>query len=94
MVNWDTADFSLENMEVRDLDLSALCQPLRPGHVLFPLGRNFTAALDVCRKMRANMTVVHDRETQTRLNKIYRDSPFVEWTGRKQSQKTKKSKQS
>ena len=82
VVNWETATFELENMEARDLDRDALCRPLRPGHVLFPMGRNFTAALDVCRKMRANMTVVHDRKTQTELNDIYRESPFVEWTGR------------
>ena len=82
LVDWDTAEFVLENMVEVDLEPAAMCTPLRPGHVIFPRPRNISAARDVCRKMRANMTVVHDRKTQTELNDIYRESPFVEWTGR------------
>ena len=75
LVDWDTAEFVLENMVEVDLEPAAMCTPLRPGHVVFPRPRNISAARDVCRKMRAHMSVVTDAETQKELIGIFLASP-------------------
>lgn len=63
--------------------MEQLCKPLRPGHVFFPDKRNMTSALDICRKMRAQISVVTNRQTQDLLIEAYRESPYTIWTGRK-----------
>ena len=77
VVNWDKANFDLENMIIHNLPQNSICQPLRLGHVFFPHGDTFSAADEMCQKLRAKMTVVHDRETQTMLHKVYKNSPFI-----------------
>ena len=82
IVNWDSAEFELENMEVKHLPKSEVCEPLQPGHVFFPHGENFHSAVSVCKKMRAQMTVVDTPELQNQLNKVFNQSPYVGWSKR------------
>ena len=50
-----------------------MCQPLRPGHVLFPERRNMTSGLDLCKKMKANVSVVDSESTLNELAVAYQD---------------------
>ena len=83
IVNWDSADFELENMEARQLPESEICQPLQPGEVFFPHGESFHSAANVCNRLRSQMTVIDTQELQNKLSKIYKESPFVAWSKRK-----------
>ncbi|TRY70496.1 hypothetical protein TCAL_02367 [Tigriopus californicus] len=81
VVNWEESEFELENMVEDEIKMEQLCKPLRPGHVFFPDKRNMTSALDICRKMRARISVVASRQTQDLLIEVYRESPYTIWTG-------------
>ena len=84
-MNWEKANFELENMIVQDLPQRAICQPLRLGHVFFPHDETFAGADKFCQKMRAKMTVVRNQETQTMLNGVYANSPSIGWSKREKT---------
>ena len=69
VINWDTAKWDLANMTSEQQDISHVCKPIRPGHVVLPEMRNFTTHVSMCRKLRGGATVVKDMETQLRLSK-------------------------
>lgn len=58
LVSWNTAQWDLVNMAAEESTQAEICKPERPGHILFPEDRNMSSAIDVCRKMRANVSVV------------------------------------
>ena len=75
LVNWDTASLSLTNMEHRDEPMSTLCVPTRPGHVLFPDKRNFSAMIDLCEMFHGTASVITDKETQDELFSMFKKEP-------------------
>ncbi len=64
LLNWEEAPLELVNMTERRVSVDSICKPVRPGHVIFPLRRNFTSHLAICRKMRGLPSVVRDQRTQ------------------------------
>ena len=71
LVSWETAKWKLENMVEEIVTQDDLCKPLRPGHVLFPERRNMTSGIDLCMKMKANVSVVDSARTLNELVNIY-----------------------
>lgn len=59
-------------MVEESITVSEMCKPLRPGHTLFPERRNMTSGMDLCRKMKANVSVVNSQSTLNELATIYR----------------------
>ena len=56
-----------------------MCKPSRPGNVVMPNQRNFSAHMETCQKFGGKTTVVRDMETQTTLGKIVEShEPCVE----------------
>ena len=68
-LNWDTAQWELVNMTTDFQDVSTICKPIRPGHVVLPEMRNFTSHTAMCRKFRGGTSVVQDLESQMVLSK-------------------------
>ena len=60
-------------MVEEDISLEDICQPRRPGHVLFPEKRNATSSLSLCQKMKAQMSVPTTRAHQAVMDQIYLD---------------------
>ena len=77
IVNWDSAEFMLQNMVMINVPKNEVCQPLQPGHVFFPHGEDFNSAVSVCKKMRSEMTVVDDQDLQHKLSKVFQKSTYV-----------------
>lgn len=73
LLDWDRATLDLVNMTAREEDPAELCRPVRPGHVIFPLRRNFSESVSLCRKMRGLTSVMKDRETQDALRGVLRE---------------------
>ena len=67
LVNWDNANLTLVNMTSRDVSAESVCVPPRPGHVLFPERRNFSAHSALCARMRGRPSVVRSREDQEEM---------------------------
>ncbi len=55
-------------MTVEDQSMETLCIPPRPGHVVFPMKRNFTAHTAICRKMKGVASVIRDEETRLQMD--------------------------
>lgn len=55
-------------MVEEDLTMEDLCQPPKPGHILFPEGRNMSSAINICSRMRAEVSVVSDQSIMLNLN--------------------------
>ena len=53
-------------------DMSTICKPIRPGHVILPEARNFSAHVAACKKLRGGTTVVHDYRTEVMLKEELR----------------------
>ena len=64
LVNWDKSTFDIINMTIEDQPMKALCIPPRPGHVPFPMRRNFTTHMELCQKMKGITSVVKDEKTR------------------------------
>ena len=75
VINWDKAEFDLVNMRVLEYSEEDVCVPPKPGDVMFPELRNFTAHAAICRLMRGRPTVVTSQEQQTRLVKEFSNYP-------------------
>ncbi len=67
-MNWDTVGLELENMSEVDVSMESVCVPPRPGHVIMPMKRNFSAHMDVCSKFKGVASVIRDAETQKNMN--------------------------
>ena len=81
LVSWETAEWSVANMTEESLTTEQMCKPLRPGHVLFPERRNMTSAIDICHKMKAQVSVVDSASMVDELVRKYDkvlgvDEPF------------------
>lgn len=68
LVNWDTAEFELVNMTLKEVDVSSICIPPRPGHVILPEKRSFHDHMDMCLKFRGVPSTITDAQTQTWMN--------------------------
>lgn len=66
-MNWETANFDVENMDVLETSEDSLCIPVRPGHVLMPNFRTFTDLAAVCNKFHGRSSVVTTKELQDEL---------------------------
>ena len=77
VLNWDEAEFDVVNMTEVEYSVDRVCKPQRPGHVIFPEKRNFTASVEICRKMRGRHSVADSLATQTELIKTFNAFPFV-----------------
>ena len=69
IVNWDTVTLDLVNMTEHDRHMDELCIPIRPGHVAFPMKRNFTSHVSLCNKLKGMASVVRDNNTMVWMNK-------------------------
>ena len=67
LVDWDMAQWNLVNMAEVETKTVEICKPERPGHILFPEDRNMSSAIDVCRKMKANVSVVTSQQVMDEL---------------------------
>ena len=67
MVSWDDASFELVNMTEGSATMESVCVPIRPGHVLMPNLRNFSAHHSLCKKFHGITSVIHSQETQDAL---------------------------
>ena len=76
VLDWDEGEFDVVNMTVEDYSVDRVCKPQRPGHVIFPEKRNFTAAVEICRKMRGQISAVDSKRTMDALVKTFNDFPF------------------
>lgn len=65
-----------------DVPLNLICRPLRPGHVHFPEEKDLAEALDICFKMRAQISVVTSEMVQNELIALYNQTPNVSKGGR------------
>lgn len=74
LVSWKTALWKLENMVEESITVREMCKPLRPGNILFPERRNMTSGIDLCRKMRAIVSVVDSKTTLNKLASIHADN--------------------
>jgi hypothetical protein len=68
-VNWDTATWSLENMEYQDQPLNTICTDPFPTNIFFAYKLNMTLSKQLCRKLRAEIPVVNNMALQEELNK-------------------------
>ena len=75
LVNWETTEFDIENMEVLDVTMDSICIPTRPGHVLFPDKRNFTAMVSLCQKFQGIPSIIKDEATLNELSTIFDNQP-------------------
>ena len=66
-LDWTTAKWDVVNMTADYQDVTTVCEPIRPGHVILPEKRNFTSHTAMCKKLRGVTTVLRDLETQLRL---------------------------
>ena len=70
LVSWELARFENKRMEEMELSEDEICRPIRPGHVIMPNQRNFTAFTSLCKKFGGSVTVIKDAETQNALTEI------------------------
>jgi hypothetical protein len=78
IVNWETAQWALENMVIEKATLEAVCQLPKPKDVLFPERRSMTDVKMLCNKMGGNTTVVKSVADQDRLTEhFWNDLPSV-----------------
>ena len=54
-------------MTLYDAPVEDVCQPARPGHVIMPNQRNFTAHVKTCQKFGGRVSVLKDMDTQVSL---------------------------
>ena len=69
ILSWATSNYELVNMTQLDLTKEELCAPVRPGNVIMPNQRNFTAHLRVCQQFGARVGVVSDAPTQAAMSR-------------------------
>jgi hypothetical protein len=67
LVDWTTAEWTLENMIAEKRSIDEVCQLPVPKDVLFPEKRNMSDVKLLCNRMGGNVSVVKDKEMQTRL---------------------------
>ena len=67
LINWDTSEWKLTNMSEIEVEHDNLCQPVRPGHVIMSVARNFSYAVNFCQKLKAEMSVITNKEMQEEL---------------------------
>ncbi len=80
VVNWETARFDLLNMTEQEVSMEAVCQPVKPGHVV--MGRRVYADhVSLCKKFRAKTSIVTSAEVQRELSEIYLKTPFCSIVG-------------
>ncbi len=75
IVDWDKAIFELENMTAEEQNMDQLCIPIRPGHVAFPMKRNFTSHVAMCNKLKGVASVVRDNETMMQMEETMNKFP-------------------
>ena len=68
VIAWDAAEFELLNMTEYEASMQEICTPVRPGHVIMPVRRNFTSHRSICTRFRGIMSVIGDEQTQDALN--------------------------
>ncbi len=69
VIKWSEVKLEIINMTETFETVKSICVPPRPGHVLFPMKRNFTAHRALCSKMRGVTSVIKDGQTQETMNK-------------------------
>ncbi len=67
MVDWETAELEVVNMDQFDFPPESLCTPVRPGHVLMSNFRSFATHVALCKKFHGRTTVVTGAELQEEL---------------------------
>ena len=67
MVDWETSDWTLENMISEEINLEEVCQLPKPKDVVFPERRSMTDAKLFCTKLGGKLTIVSDQRKQDEL---------------------------
>ncbi len=67
IISWENAEFEKENVEEITMSLSNICVPVSPGHVVFPMRRDFQSHVGLCSKMRGITTTVQDQAMNDKL---------------------------
>ena len=68
LLSWASSTYELVNMTELDLTRDELCAPVRPGNVIMPNQRNFTAHLRVCQQLGSAVGTVSDAATQAAMS--------------------------
>ncbi len=55
--------------------MDEICQPVRPGSVMFPERKNFYDHVDLCYQMRGQPTTLESKEEHDRLTEVYKQYP-------------------
>lgn len=71
MVSWDSASFSLVNMSVIERPLAEICEPFKPGSVIFPEKKTFQDHVDLCYQMRGRPTVIRSEDQLDELTEVF-----------------------
>ena len=61
-------------MVEEDWTTDEICKPRRPGHVLFPEAINMTTAINLCHKMKAEVSHVMSAVQQKQMDKLFQDT--------------------
>ena len=67
LVDWETSEWSLENMISEEINLEEVCQLPKPKDVVFPERRSMIDSKLLCTKLGGKLTVVIDQRKQDEL---------------------------
>ena len=75
LINWDTAQFELQNMSVLERPASYMCNIFKPKSVIFPDKKSFYQLIDVCYQMKSKPTVIRSEEQLKKLGSEILEHP-------------------